>query len=245
MHALELQQTAELLKSEHSKTERLQGFLEHAESDIEQLTNQLEEHKARISTLESDKNSTARQLQAAKTGRSLSTFALAFTYVSVQRLNEAVRNFRKNGIRRKNWRRSFNAWNRTSHASTRHCNRGTKLYLPFNSRRQPSPRMWSVSEPLSRVRPIIFIIWLSADMTPTELHEVQAKLKEELSKVEAKDARIHDLEASLQELSTRTEQQQQTISLLVSEKTALTSSVERLQDAESSMSHLLLSNTVV
>lgn len=73
MYALELQQTSDLLRSEQSKTEKLQGFLEHAEHDVEQLTNQLEEQKARIATLESDKNSTARHLQVAKTGRSIKT----------------------------------------------------------------------------------------------------------------------------------------------------------------------------
>ncbi|EKM61461.1 uncharacterized protein PHACADRAFT_190627, partial [Phanerochaete carnosa HHB-10118-sp] len=63
----QLQQTSDVLRSERSKTEKLQGFLEHAESDVEQLTNQLEEQKARMATLESDKNSTARHLQTAKT----------------------------------------------------------------------------------------------------------------------------------------------------------------------------------
>lgn len=57
-----------MLKSEQSKTEKLQDFLEHAESDVEQLTNQLEEQKDRISDLEAEKNVSARQLTAAKTG---------------------------------------------------------------------------------------------------------------------------------------------------------------------------------
>ena len=69
---------------------------------------------------------------------------------------------------------------------------------------------------------------------PTELHEAQASLANELSQAKGKDARIEELETSLQELSTRAEQQQQTISLLVSEKTQLTATVERLQDAETS-----------
>ena len=67
----ELQQTSERLRSEQSKTEKLQGFLEHAESDVEQLTKEVEEHKARISAVESDKNSTVRQLQTAKTGNGI------------------------------------------------------------------------------------------------------------------------------------------------------------------------------
>lgn len=65
---LELEQTGALLKSEQSKTEKLQDFLEHAESDVEQLTNQLEEQKDRISDLEAEKSASARQLTAAKTG---------------------------------------------------------------------------------------------------------------------------------------------------------------------------------
>lgn len=68
-----------------------------------------------------------------------------------------------------------------------------------------------------------------------ELQEAQASLREELGKTASKDANIHALEAELQELSTRTDQQQQTISLLVSEKTTLTASVERLEDADASM----------
>jgi peptidoglycan hydrolase CwlO-like protein len=68
MQTLELQQTTELLRSEQSKTEKLQGFLEHAESDVEQLTNQAEEYKDLISSLEAEKNANTRQLQGAKTG---------------------------------------------------------------------------------------------------------------------------------------------------------------------------------
>jgi hypothetical protein len=68
----------------------------------------------------------------------------------------------------------------------------------------------------------------------TELQEAQASMREELAKAEEKDVRIHELEAASQELSSRADQQQQTISLLVSEKTALTTSLERLQDAETS-----------
>ena len=69
MQTSELQQTTDLLRSEQSKTEKLQGFLEHAESDVEQLTNQLEEHKERIAALEIDKTSTSRQLQGVKAGK--------------------------------------------------------------------------------------------------------------------------------------------------------------------------------
>ena len=65
-------------------------------------------------------------------------------------------------------------------------------------------------------------------------------MRQELAKAEGKDERIHELETSLQELSTRADQQEQTISLLVSEKTALTTSVERLQDADTSQYHNLV-----
>lgn len=60
-------------------------------------------------------------------------------------------------------------------------------------------------------------------------------MREELAAAEEKDVLIQELEATLKELSTRADQQQQTISLLVSEKTTLTTSLERLQDAETSM----------
>lgn len=44
--------------------------------------------------------------------------------------------------------------------------------------------------------------------------------------------RIRELEANLDDIASRSEQQQQTISLLVSEKTTLTSQLEGLQSAE-------------
>lgn len=66
---LELQQTIEALRSEQSKTEKLQDFLQHAESDVEQLSNQIEEQKVLVATLETEKGVVARQLIAAKTGK--------------------------------------------------------------------------------------------------------------------------------------------------------------------------------
>lgn len=70
------------------------------------------------------------------------------------------------------------------------------------------------------------------------LAESQASLKDERTKVHLKDTRIEQLESTVQELTSRADQQQQTISLLVSEKSALTASVERLEDAESSTSNI-------
>ncbi len=66
----ELQQVNDLLRSEQSKTEKLQGFLEHAEKDVEQMSNQLDEQKDLVSTLEQEKAGISRQLSAAKTGSS-------------------------------------------------------------------------------------------------------------------------------------------------------------------------------
>ena len=66
----------------------------------------------------------------------------------------------------------------------------------------------------------------------SELQAAHASIREELSKAAEKDKKIHEFETQLQELTTRTEQQQQTISILVSEKATLTASVERLQDVE-------------
>ncbi len=48
---------------------------------------------------------------------------------------------------------------------------------------------------------------------------------------------VQNLDQSLHEYSEHLEQQQQTISLLVSEKASLSASVERLEDAEAGMSH--------
>lgn len=71
-----------------------------------------------------------------------------------------------------------------------------------------------------------------------ELQEAQTLLRDERENTATKDSRIQELEVELQALSARAEQQQQTISLLVSEKTTLTASVERLQDAETSASQI-------
>ena len=66
------------------------------------------------------------------------------------------------------------------------------------------------------------------------MNEIQAAFKDERTKVQLKDSRISELDSTIQELSSRAEQQQQTISLLVSEKAALATSVARLEDADSS-----------
>lgn len=65
-----------------------------------------------------------------------------------------------------------------------------------------------------------------------ELQDAQAALRDERTKVGQKEAQIEQLETVMQDLNSRVDQQHQTISLLVSEKTALTASVERLDDAE-------------
>lgn len=67
-----------------------------------------------------------------------------------------------------------------------------------------------------------------------EMLESQATIKEERDKSQSLQNRIAELETSLSEMASRAEQQQQTISFLVSEKTTLTTSVERLQDVDSS-----------
>ena len=59
-------------------------------------------------------------------------------------------------------------------------------------------------------------------------------MKEEQETNQTLQARIAELEGSLEEVSGRAEQQQQTISFLVSEKAALTASLEHLEDADSS-----------
>lgn len=64
---------------------------------------------------------------------------------------------------------------------------------------------------------------------------MKAVLNDERMKAGIKDSRIAELEAAIQESTTQIEQQQATISLLVSEKTALIASVEHLQHTESSM----------
>ncbi|KAI0692963.1 hypothetical protein BC835DRAFT_1098649 [Cytidiella melzeri] len=63
-----LQQANDLLGSEQSKTEKLQGFLEHAEQEVEQMTNLLDEQKDLVSTLEQEKGTLLRQLAGARTG---------------------------------------------------------------------------------------------------------------------------------------------------------------------------------
>ena len=64
----ELQQLQDLLRSEQSKTEKLQGFLEHAEKDVEEMSNQLDKQKALVASLEQEKVALSRQLSGAKTG---------------------------------------------------------------------------------------------------------------------------------------------------------------------------------
>ena len=114
MQTLELQQTADLLRSEQSKTEKLQGFLEHAESDVEQLTNQLEEHKDRIFVLETDKSAVARQLQAAKSGNDHTLVLRSVAHVSrVQRYRKRMLWCRKSSRNQLVSKRSFNGLSRT------------------------------------------------------------------------------------------------------------------------------------
>ena len=70
----------------------------------------------------------------------------------------------------------------------------------------------------------------------TELHAANQTLENEKGRSASLEERIQDLEATLQEHYSRAAEQQQTISLLVSEKTSLTSSLERLEDADTSAS---------
>lgn len=63
-------------------------------------------------------------------------------------------------------------------------------------------------------------------------------LQSERATSQALQIRINSLGATVNDLSDRSEQQQRAISLLVSEKTTLTASLERLQDAESGASNL-------
>ncbi len=63
-------------------------------------------------------------------------------------------------------------------------------------------------------------------------------LQSERATSQALQIRINSLGATVNDLSDRSEQQQQAISLLVSEKTTLVASLERLQDAESGVSNL-------
>ena len=69
----------------------------------------------------------------------------------------------------------------------------------------------------------------------TEYQETLAAYKDERTKVQIHENRIAELEPTVKELTSQTEQQQQAIALLVSEKNTLSATVERLQDAESSM----------
>ena len=69
-----------------------------------------------------------------------------------------------------------------------------------------------------------------------ELQAANRNLESEKGRSASLEERIQDLEATLQEHYSRVAEQQQTISLLVSEKTSLTSSLERLEDADTSAS---------
>lgn len=51
-----------------NKTEKLQRYLKHAEEDVEKLTTQLDEQKAMVTSLESEKGQLSRQLSASKSG---------------------------------------------------------------------------------------------------------------------------------------------------------------------------------
>ena len=69
-----------------------------------------------------------------------------------------------------------------------------------------------------------------------ELQAAHQNLENEKGRSGSLEERIQDLEATLQEHYSRIAEQQQTISLLVSEKTSLTSSLEQLEDADTSAS---------
>lgn len=68
---------------------------------------------------------------------------------------------------------------------------------------------------------------------------VEAQLHEERIRNSQFKTQISQLEASVREASDKTAQHQQTISLLVSEKTTLTSSLERLEQLEPSSSPVI------
>ncbi|EMD32540.1 hypothetical protein CERSUDRAFT_118597 [Gelatoporia subvermispora B] len=63
--------------------------------------------------------------------------------------------------------------------------------------------------------------------------DTETALKVERAKSGSLSERLHELEGLVEKSSHEIQQQQQTISLLVSEKTSLTTAVERLEDAES------------
>ncbi len=141
----ELQQMNDVLQSERSKTEKLQGFLEHAESDVEQLTNQLEEHNIRLSSLESEKGSLSRQLAAAKTGdkpnfNSSSTLGLN---KYLQRPRRAVNHSKESAIRLRAWKRSSSEWRRICRSLTYDLNKKRNPYLLFNLKKLPCQLPWN------------------------------------------------------------------------------------------------------
>lgn len=72
----------------------------------------------------------------------------------------------------------------------------------------------------------------------TEAQELDRTLQEERTTSQQLQDRVQELEQALDEVNNRVEQQQQTISLIVSEKTSLTASLERLQDADTRMYHV-------
>jgi DNA repair exonuclease SbcCD ATPase subunit len=72
----------------------------------------------------------------------------------------------------------------------------------------------------------------------TGKQQTDSRLYEVMSRNSDLSIRIGQLEASLQEASGKMAQHQQTISLLVSEKTALSASLERLEQLEPSLSFL-------
>lgn len=69
-----------------------------------------------------------------------------------------------------------------------------------------------------------------------ELQAAYQSLQSEKSRSASLGERIQDVEATLQEHYSRIAEQQQTISLLVSEKTSLASSLEQLEEADTSAS---------
>ncbi|KAI0931438.1 hypothetical protein AcW2_000329 [Taiwanofungus camphoratus] len=69
----------------------------------------------------------------------------------------------------------------------------------------------------------------------SKAQEMDIALHAEQNTSQVLNGRIRELEKNVQEYAGRIEQHQQTISLLVSEKASLTSSLERLQDADSKL----------
>jgi myosin protein heavy chain len=93
------------------------------------------------------------------------------------------------------------------------------------------------------------------EFNSAEVQGLERHLQEECTKSQALDSRVHELEADchtanerlqetvvrekeiIEKSRTQIQNQQQTISLLVSEKASLTASLDRLEELESRMHH--------